>query len=116
MTSSRNCSSTKHRVQARHRFVLLGCFFSLQSVLAGEVLESYVGSEGDHFRVHIDMLIDAHPEQVRELLTDYAHLDRLSPSITDSQLIYSNTPHYRVRVTNTFYNLVYPFFINEGVG
>lgn len=79
--------------------MLLGCFFSLQSVLAGEVLESYVGSEGDHFRVHIDMLIDAHPEQVRALLTDYAHLDRLSPSITDSHLIYSNTPHYRVRVT-----------------
>ena len=79
--------------------MLLGCYFSFQSVLAGEVLESYVGSEGEHFLVHIDMLIDAHPEQVRALLTDYAHLDRLSPSITGSALLFSNTPHYRVRVT-----------------
>lgn len=79
--------------------MLLGCLFSLQSALAGEVLESYVGREGDHFRVHIDMLINAQPERVRELLTDYAHLDRLSPSITGSELLHSNTPHYRVRVT-----------------
>ena len=79
--------------------MLWSCLFSFQSVLAGEVLESYVGSDGDHYLVHIDMLIDAHPEQVRALLTDYAHLDRLSPSITGSELIYSNTPHYRVRVT-----------------
>jgi hypothetical protein len=99
VTSSRNCSSAECRFQTRIRFILLGCLFSFQSVLAGEVLESYVGSDGDHFLVHIDMLIDAHPEQVRELLTDYAHLDRLSTSITDSELLYSNTPHYRVRVT-----------------
>jgi carbon monoxide dehydrogenase subunit G len=79
--------------------MLLGCLFSFQSVIAGEVLESYVGSEGDHFLVHIDMLIDANPEQVRKLLTDYTHLDRLSPSITGSKLLYSNKPHYRVQVT-----------------
>jgi len=66
---------------------------------AGEVFESYVVSEGDHFLVHLDMLINANPEQVRKLLTDYAHLDRLSPSITGSKLLYSNKPHHRVRVT-----------------
>ena len=99
MTSSKNCSSAECRAQTRIWFIFLGCLFSFQSVLAGEVLESYVGHEGDHFRVHIDMLIDAQPEQVHKLLTNYAHLDRLSPSITDSELLHSNTPHYRVRVT-----------------
>jgi len=79
--------------------LLLGCLFSFHTGIAGEVLESYVGREGDHFLVHIDMLIEAQPEQVRDLLTDYAHLDRLSTSITDSELLYSNTPHFRVRVT-----------------
>lgn len=65
---------------------------------AGEVFESHVSREGDHFRVRIDMLIDANLEQVRNLLTDYAHLDRISSSITGSELLYSNKPHYRVRV------------------
>lgn len=65
---------------------------------AGEVFESYVSSEGDHFVVRIDMFIDANLERVRHLLTDYAHLERLSSSITDSKLLYSKKPHYRVRV------------------
>lgn len=99
MTSSRNCSSTNHQAHARVRLLVLGCLFLLQSALAGDVLESYVGNDGDHFLVHIDMLIDAQPDRVRELLTDYTHLDRLSPSIIGSELLYSNPPHYRVRVT-----------------
>jgi hypothetical protein len=64
----------------------------------GRVFESYGRSEGDHFLVRIDMLIDANLEQVRNLLTDYAHLDRLSSSITGSKLLYNKKPHYRVRV------------------
>ena len=65
----------------------------------GEVFESHVSREGDHFRVRIDMLIDANLEQVRSLLTDYARLDRISSSITGSELLYSSRPHSRVRVT-----------------
>jgi hypothetical protein len=99
VTNSRNCSSADCRVSTQIRLILLGCLFSFHTSIAGEVLESYVGSEGDHFLVHIDMLIEAQPEQVRDLLTDYAHLDRLSTSITDSELLYSNSPHFRVRVT-----------------
>jgi len=64
----------------------------------GKVFESNVRKKGDHFLVRVDMLIDADVQQVRTLLTDYAHLNRLSPSISDSKLLYSKKPHYRVRV------------------
>jgi hypothetical protein len=79
--------------------MLLGCLFSLQSALAGEVLDSHVGTHEEHYLLQIDMLIDADTDRVRQLLTDYAHLDRLSNSITRSELLESNAPHYRVRVT-----------------
>lgn len=98
MRNSRNCSGNHHWYRAQFQWVLFGSLLSIQTSLAGEVLESYVGNEGDHFRVHIDMLIEAQPERVRALLTDYASLNRLSPSITASELLYSNPPHYRVRV------------------
>jgi hypothetical protein len=86
--NSRNCSGNHHWYRAQFQWVLFGSLLSIQTSLAGEVLESYVGNEGDHFRVHIDMLIEAQPERVRALLTDYASLNRLSPSITASELLY----------------------------
>lgn len=66
--------------------------------IAGKVIETNVVREGDHFRTRIDLLINASPERVRKLLTDYAHLDRLSPNILSSELISSDKPHYTVRV------------------
>jgi hypothetical protein len=66
--------------------------------IAGEILDSHVGTHEGHYLLRIDMLIDAEPERVRRLLTDYAHLDRLSQSITRSELLASNAPHYRVKV------------------
>ncbi|HID48939.1 MAG TPA: hypothetical protein EYP40_04865 [Chromatiales bacterium] len=44
------------------------------------------------------MLIDADPDRVYACLTDYDRLDRLSPEIIRSELLYANHPQYRVRV------------------
>ena len=55
--------------------------------IAEKVIESNVVREGDHFRTRIDLLVNASPELVRKLPTDYAHLDRLSPYILSSELI-----------------------------
>jgi len=79
--------------------IVLGCLCSLQGSLAGEVLDSHVGTNGDHYLLRIDMLINAETERVRQLLTDYAHLDHLSNSITRSELLETNPPNYRIRVT-----------------
>jgi hypothetical protein len=45
------------------------------------------------------MHIDAEHRRVYRLLTDYAHLHRLSRSITNSELLYENPPQFRVRIT-----------------
>jgi len=63
------------------------------------VLDSHVGTHKEHYLLRIDMLIDADTKRVRQLLTDYAHLDRLSGSITQSELLESNPPHFLVRIT-----------------
>lgn len=97
--NSRNCSNADWRLGAQFRLIVLGCLCSLQSNLAGEVLDSYVGTNGDHYILRIDMLINAETERVRQLLTDYNHLDRLSHSITRSELLETNPPNYRIRVT-----------------
>lgn len=66
----------------------------------GEVLDSYVGTEGGHFLLHLEMRIEARQERVRALLTDYAHLDRISPRIVRSEVLYENPPQFRIRVTS----------------
>ena len=99
MTNSKNCSNTKDRLRHQAGAFLLVVLFSSQSAFGGEVLDSHVGTKGEHYLLRMDMFIDADTERVRQLLTDYANLDRLSTRITRSELLESNTPHYRVRVT-----------------
>ena len=98
MTSLKNCSN----INVRHHYcagiILLVLMLSPQYGLGGEVLDSHVGTHEGHYLLRIDMLINADTERVHQLLTDYAHLDRLSQSITRSELLESNAPHYRVRV------------------
>ena len=99
MRSSRNCSSADRRLPGQVRFLLFGWFCLIQTGLAGEVLDSHVGTREGHYLLRIDMLIDADPQRVRALLTDYANLDRLSHSIIRSEVLEHNSPNYRLRVT-----------------
>ena len=99
MKNSKNCSKGKNQFPPRIGIFLLVLIFSSRPAFAGEVLDSHVGTHGEHYLLRIDMLIDADPERVRALLTDYAHLDRLSPTITGSELLENNAPHFRVQVT-----------------
>lgn len=99
MRNSRNCSSADRRYGGRVLFLLLGGIFFIQTGYTGEVLDSHVGTHENHYLLRIDMLIDADTDRVRQLLTDYAHLDRLSLSITRSEILESNPPNYRIRVT-----------------
>ena len=99
MRNSRNCSGADRRHRSQVRLLLLGWFILIQNGLAGDVLDSHISTQEGHYLLRIDMLIDADTEKVRQLLTDYAHLDRLSHSITQSELLESNPPNYRIRVT-----------------
>ena len=97
--SLKSCLNIKSRLHHQVGVILLVAICSTEAGHAGEVLDSHVGTHERHYLLRIDMLIDADTDRVRQLLTDYAHLDRLSQSITRSELLESNAPHYRVRVT-----------------
>lgn len=99
MTNLKNCSNRIDRFLPQFGALLLVLVVSSQSTFAGQVLDSHVSKYNDHYLLRIDMLIDANAVRVRQLLTDYAHLDRLSHSITQSELLASNAPHFQVRVT-----------------
>lgn len=99
MRNSRNCSNANRRHSGQIRLLLFGWLFLLQTGLAGEVLDSHVGTNEGHYLLRIDMLIDADPQRVRTLLTDYARLGRLSHTITRSEVLERNPPNYRLRLT-----------------
>jgi len=65
---------------------------------AGEVIESRIDTQGDHYLLHIDMRIHAESQRVYRLLTDYAYLHQLSRTITESKLLYHQPPRARVRI------------------
>ena len=92
MNCSRACSIARPAI-------LAGLWLlQLPALQAGELLDTHVEHVDDHYLIHIDMLIDADPQRVYACLTDYDRLDRLSPEITRSELLYANHPQYRVRV------------------
>ena len=51
------------------------------SATAGEVTRAEVDYRGGRFLVHTEVLIKANENQVRAILTDYAHLDRVNSGI-----------------------------------
>lgn len=62
------------------------------SALVGDAAAAHIGSlrvthrDGD-YTVSAVMVLEASPAAVRAALTDFAHLDRLSPAIVESRLI-----------------------------
>jgi len=57
------------------------------SAWAGGLATFELEPEGDGYRLSAQGLIEAPRSAVREVLTDYAHLDRLSPRILASQVL-----------------------------
>ena len=65
---------------------------------AGEVLDSQVRRDGDHFLIHLQMRIDVPPDEAHRRLTDYDQLHRLSDVIISSRVIDTQEHHQRVEV------------------
>lgn len=65
---------------------------------ASEILEAHVENEDDHYRIHLDMLVNAPFEQVYFHLTHYAKLTLLSKTIKQSTVLQQSPPQFRVKV------------------
>lgn len=79
-------------------FVVFLCLLAPQ-LLAGDVLNAKVEHADKRYFIELDMLIEADPQRVHQLLTDYNNLDRLNNSIKSSEVVYSLSERlHRVRV------------------
>jgi len=85
--SSRGCSSNLTRIAVAGLAGL--CTTMVQAVQLDVVRASH---EGDRYAVEIDALVDAPEPDVRRLMTDYNHLDRINPSFKVSEILLRRGP------------------------
>ena len=68
---------------------------------AGKVISSMVDYSDGRYVLEFDMHINASPDRVYALVTDYDHLSQLNDSIKSSKLVAStDATHHRVRVVS----------------
>jgi Polyketide cyclase / dehydrase and lipid transport len=65
---------------------------------AAVIADADVKQNGDHYRVTFDVRVDAPLSKVRALLTDFAHLDRLSDTIIDDRVLDAGPGGTRLRL------------------
>ena len=82
--------------------MLLVCLFASGSQ-AGEVESAHVSHEAGRYSLDLTMQINSDPAAVYALVTDYDTLERISPTIIDSQLLNAESPDQKRRqlVTET---------------
>ena len=56
-------------------------------VRAAELDEVSVARRGDAYEIRVEILMPVAAERVRSVLTDYAHIYRLNPSITETEVL-----------------------------
>lgn len=81
------------------RLVILAAiyFVTLPFCAAGELLESYVNFEDDHYLLHLDMRVDAESSDVYAVLLDFNNIPAVNDSIVYSKLLESNGREHRVQ-------------------
>jgi hypothetical protein len=80
--------------------LLFGGLISLSgssALYAGELLDSYVNEEDDHYVLHLDMRIAASYDAVYAVLMDFSKMAEVNDSIKSSELIESNGKKHKLR-------------------
>ncbi len=84
-----------HRIATQSRVpqFVLALVFSLPAASnAYEFLDTHVIEDDGVFHIRVSAIIAAPAQYVRNVLTDYSHLYRLSPSIIENEVLPSSTP------------------------
>jgi hypothetical protein len=71
--------------------------FSCSHALAGELLESYVHFDDDHYLLHLDMRVEAESAKVYATLVDFNNMKSVNDTIVGSKLLESNGRVHRVQ-------------------
>lgn len=70
-----------------YTLMLLVLFSVSPRLTAGDLTELQVTNKGRGYSVRMVMVVHAPEQYVRAVLTDYAHIYRLNPSITESEIL-----------------------------
>ncbi len=70
-----------------------------QLAQATAVAKTEVSEKDGHYKVDFEVVIDAPIQKVRQIMTDYARLSRLSDTITESRVLAAETNKQRVGLT-----------------
>ncbi|MEA2081102.1 MAG: hypothetical protein U9P00_14885 [Pseudomonadota bacterium] len=68
-------------------FVLAGCGLYSALVLAGEITELVLSNKQGIYQLKLEIILDAPAKHIHHVVTDYAHIYRLNPSIVESEII-----------------------------
>lgn len=68
-------------------FVLAGCGLYSALVLGGEITELALSNKQGIYRLKLEIILDAPAKHIHHVVTDYAHIYRLNPSIVESEII-----------------------------
>lgn len=71
---------------------------TVNSVIAGEVISSYVDEKDDHYIIRVDMRVDANVDDVYKHLTDLKNIHKLNNTIVSSIVRYSKGKEHEVEV------------------
>jgi Polyketide cyclase / dehydrase and lipid transport len=78
---------------------------------ASQLIRLEVTQQADYYEIRLEMEVDAPADTVRDILTDYANLDRLNASITSSKVVGVNQ-NGAVRVLTRLRNCILFFCMN----
>ena len=73
----------------RYCLVILLLYAFIPRLSAGDLAELQVTESGGIYRISMVMMVHAPAKYVRGVLTDYAHIYRLNPSIIESEILLS---------------------------
>lgn len=69
---------------------MLACFCLLSTrLIAADLVDLALTQNRGVYQLRLEIILDATPQNVHDVLTDYVHIYRINPSITDSEILYS---------------------------
>lgn len=64
------------------------CLFATR-LFAAELVDITLSQEQGMYQLKLEIILDASPEYVHDVVTDYVHVYRLNPSIVDSEILHT---------------------------
>ena len=69
--------------------ILVGCGMHSTRVTAGEIIDLALRSKQGVYQLKLEIILDAPAEHIHHVVTDYAHIYRLNPSIVESEIMHT---------------------------